>query len=106
MCENSSDQIAQFLNDLLAIEQRSREPIDKLVQINDTTPYIIDYRERKHIYLWSPNVLTLSFEDFGTGSISPRVWNNLGMPSGIRVLTVGQTVLVPIFIRCTDESIA
>jgi hypothetical protein len=84
-------------------------PIDDVFQISSTKPYVLDYQERKHVFLWLPSTsLTLSFEDYGTGIVSAQVWVNIGMPVGIRIfaplVTLGATT--PIYIRCTNEGLA
>src|SRR5690242_14063588 len=76
---------------LLKIELQKREPIDQSVFISAQRPWIVDYRNRKHCFLWLPSTaLTLSFEDYGSGVVQPQTWVNLGIQPGIRVFAVGQ----------------
>jgi len=91
----------------LLLSMAIHEPIDRVIQISANVPYVINYLERRHCYIWLPSTsLSLSFEDYGTGTVSAQIWVNLGMPQGIRVfaptITSGTT---PIYIRCTDEVI-
>lgn len=81
--------------------------IDQTVQISATQPWVVDYHERQHVFMWLPgNALTLSFEDYGSGVVNPQNWVNLGVPTGIRVfapqITSGTT---PIMLRFTDSII-
>ncbi len=81
-----------------------RPPIDETIEISATKPWIIDYHERRHIFIWLPTAqLTLSFEDYGSGIVPLQVWVNVGMPSGIRVTATGQTNNTAIMVRYTDE---
>lgn len=106
MC--TDDQHKERLAILCLIEAalRPRPPIDFMVQISDLKFWPIDYHERKHIFMWIPNIagLTLSFEDFGTGPVTGHVWTNLAFPQGTKIATTTSgTVLNTIMFRCTDE---
>ena len=85
-----------------------RPPIFSAEQFSSTKPYIIDYKERKHVYIWLPSsALALSFEDYGSGTVQAQVWTNLGLPEGIRVFATAQTSgTTPLYVKCTDEVIA
>jgi hypothetical protein len=90
----------------LLLSMAIHEPIDRVVQISAQQPYVINYLERRHVYIWLPSSsLTLSFEDYGTGTVSAQIWVNLGMPQGIRVFAPAVLAPTPIYIRCTDEVI-
>ena len=83
-----------------------RDPIDTLHMISSSNAYILDYRERKHIYFWLPSTaLTLSFGDYGSGLVQAQVWTNIGFPAAVPVLATGQVANTPIFVKCTDEVI-
>lgn len=83
-----------------------RPPIDKTFQISSSQPYIVDYQERKHIYIWLPSVsLTLSFDDYGTGMVQAQVWTNIAMPPGVRIFAPNNATTTPIMVRCTDEMV-
>ena len=83
----------------------TRTPIDMTVQISATQAWPVDYRNRKHVFLWLPVGLTLSFEDFGSGPVAAQQWVNVGIPPGTRMLAPGQANPTYIMIRCTDEVI-
>ncbi len=85
-----------------------RPPIFSVEQLSSTKPYIIDYKERKHLYIWLPSSsLALSFEDYGSGTVQAQVWTNLGLPEGIRVFATAQTSgTTPLYVKCTDEVVA
>ena len=81
-----------------------KPPIDATPQISTTQPLIVDYKERRHLFLWSPNNLTLTVEDIGTLTVTSNTWYNIGYPPGFRLTPVSQSSLVPVFLRATDES--
>jgi hypothetical protein len=110
MCTDHEKRVENTLFNILErIEAATihRPPIDDMVQLSSTKPYVIDYKERRHVYIWLPSTaLALSFEDYGSGTVQPQIWVNLGMPQGIKVFATAITSgTTPIFIRCTDEVI-
>jgi hypothetical protein len=98
------DETRKILEDLKELIQ-GRPPIDDHVAISSVKPWEVDYRERKHIFIWLPVAQTLSFEEFGTGLVPAQTWINLGMPTGTRVYASGSSSLIDMMIRCTDEEI-
>lgn len=106
MCDDAIHH--EHLKKLCLIEEilRHRTPIDLTVQISAAQPWFVDYHNRKHIFLWLPtSALSLSFEDYGTGTVQQQVWTNIGMPPGTRIFAPGNATTTPIMIRCTDEVI-
>ncbi len=78
--EQILEQLELFNNSLHQLIA-GRPPIFSVEQLSSTRPYIIDYKERKHVYIWLPSSsLALSF-----------------------AITSGTT---PMYIKCTDEVIA
>ncbi|HWS82798.1 MAG TPA: hypothetical protein VN207_00915, partial [Ktedonobacteraceae bacterium] len=76
--------------------------------ISSTAPYVINYRDRYHILLWTANSggLTLTLEDMGTLAVSQYTWTNISFKPGMKIYASGITTPVPIFIRCTDSTVA
>ncbi len=82
-----------------------RPPIDDHVTISAVKPWYVDYRERKHVFIWLPVTQTLSFEEFGSGTVQAQIWINLGMPKGIKMLAPNSSTLIDVMIRCCDEEL-
>src|SRR6266581_3632542 len=81
-----------------------REPIDDTVSISSTSPYVVDYRNRKHIFIWLPATQTLSIEDYGTGTVQGQVWINIGIRAGVKIAAPNVTSgSVQMMVRCTDS---
>ena len=94
-------EIRQALIDLHnSIKGRPYE--DQTVQISATMPYVIDYKNRYFVTIFTPNNLTLSLEDWGSISIPAGSWADISFPAGTRVFATNQTSTVPILVRCTD----
>ena len=92
---------------LLDQQNREQSPIDHDEQISASQAYVVDYKNRKHVYIWSPTTIQLSVEDFGTGTIQPQVWLNIGVPQGTRITAPSVTgTTTYIKVRCTNELIA
>lgn len=93
--------------DIIAIAVNARHPIDSTIQISSTQPYIVDYKERKHLYLFSAVSLTLSLEDLGTMTVSPNVFTLIDFPQGYRLYATNITgTSTYIQVKATDEVIA
>ena len=82
-----------------------RAPIDSQPMISSTRAYVVDYKNRKHLFLYSANTLTLSLQDLGDATIPQNTWVNIGFQEGLNILAIGQSSNVPIFVRATDEVI-
>lgn len=104
MCTEGEHKTHKLLEDLKTIIE-GRPPIDEHVSISSVKPWNVDYKERKHIFIWLPTTQTLSFEEFGSGPVQAQVWVNLGMPAGTRVLAPNSSSLIDMMIRCTDEEL-
>ena len=102
MCtESQHKEKIELLKDLV----NGRPPLDDHVTISSVKPWNVDYRERKHVFIWLPTTQTLSFEEYGTGPVQAQVWINLGMPAGIKMLAPNSSTLIDVMIRCTDEEL-
>ncbi len=111
MCTDQQHQ--EHLDALARIEKtfrnllETRPPVDvPMVAISATTAYILDYHNRKYVYVSSANSLTLTLEDLGTVSVSANALPILlPYPPGLRIFAQGQSSNVMIYIRCTDDLI-
>jgi len=105
MC--TEEQKAQELTLLQQIAKLldSRTPIDRTIQISDNAPWTMDYMGFKHVFLWLPAAYTLSIGEYGSGPVQAQVWVNLGLRPGTQLKTSGQSTLVPVILRFTDEEV-
>ena len=98
------EKIAELEASIAKLKKDPRTPEDQMYMVSATKAYVLDYKERSHIFLWLPtSSLTLSFEDYGSGVVQAQVWVNIGFPQGLQVLAPNNATNTPIFIRCTDE---
>jgi len=98
----SDDTEQQILNQV-----RMLPPLDQTYQISSFNSYVVDYRERKHIYIWLPVTQTLSIEEYGSGSVPGQQWVNIGIRPGVRITAPNVTSgTVTMIVRCTDEQVA
>lgn len=109
-CMYSTDDLYNILcgiYDLVAIGVNARHPIDQSPQISATMPYIVDYKERKHLFLFSTVSLTLTVEDIGTMTIAPNTFTNISFPQGYRLLAsnISSTAPIYVYVKATDEII-
>lgn len=89
---------------LVKMQLETREPIDKLLFVSTSQPFLVDYKNRKHLYIFSPSGLTLSCQDIGTVTVNANVFMLFDLPAGTRCYVVAPTGNpVQLFVRCTDE---
>ena len=110
MCEEYQLQTIELLREireLLVGYLIYRDPLDSILQASATTPFFLDYKERRHLFVWNPNqsAVTLLLEDYGSLSVAPSVWTALPFPTGMRIFLSGQTYLLPLMLRCTDSQV-
>ena len=85
---------------------KPRPPLDATIPVSAALEWPLDYKERKHVFLWLDTTTTLSFGDYGSGSVQQQVWTNLGMKPGtvINAPNAGATPVL-LNLRFTDEII-
>jgi hypothetical protein len=91
---------------LLKLNVSERPWIDTTYSICDTQGFYLDYKDRKHLYLFSANALTLNLQDIGTLSVSANTWTDISFRQGLRLFTSGTTNPVLVYVRATDETIS
>lgn len=104
MCDNQDALIksVQNLGDRLAIRPR----IGATYLISDTQGFVLDYRNRLHVYMFATVALTLNLQDIGTFAVAANTWTDISFREHIRLFTSGQATPVPVYIVCADETIA
>lgn len=64
-------------------------------------PYVVNYHNKKHIFLWAISNFTAQIGELGTFNFIGGNWYNISFRQGIIITpTTGN---VNIFIKCTDE---
>lgn len=103
--EKLEKELADIKELIVHAQKRACDPLTDSLLLTDTRDWQVDYRERKHIYLWSPTGVGLSIEDLGTFNLPAEEWTLFDMQPGTRVLAPAYTSSAPVFIfaRYTDE---
>lgn len=96
--------IDQALNILIA----GRPPIDRTYNISNVKGFMLDYRNRKHVYVWTAAMgLSLNLGALGTLALTQYTWTLIDFQEGFEIFaTSGTTTDTAVFVRCTDEVIA
>lgn len=93
------------LSEIMGEFMGSRDVIHEDVLINNIVPWILNYRNKKHIYVNSPVATSVSIEEFGTIPIPAQAWTLFDYREGSRVLNPG--VVSPatqlLLVKHTDE---
>lgn len=86
---------------------KGRPNLDQTYNISASQPYVVNYRDRYHILIWTANSggLTLTLEDLGQMTVSQYTWTNISFKTGMKIYAQGQTNPVPVLIRCTDSTV-
>jgi hypothetical protein len=103
------DMLIKIVEHLVSEQNRKinlakRKPFDEMVGISAVTPIVLDYRERKHIFIYSANALTLSLEDMGSLALSANTWTDISFRPGLYIFAPGQgTTTAYVAVKQTDE---
>ncbi len=86
-------------------------PIDTSYTIaNDgstvTQGFPIDYKRRKHLYVFSPTAFTLNLNEFGNLAIDAQTWTELPYKEGLKLYPTTTLAATNILVRATDETIS
>lgn len=91
---------------LLVLSIKGRQAIDRNYSVSDTQGFVLDYQDRKHLYIYSSAAITLVIQNIGTVAVSANAWTNLDFREGIKLFTNGTANPVNVLVRATDEVIA
>ncbi len=81
------------------------EPLDKIAPISSTYPITVDYRGRRHLYIFSPVALALQIDSIGVIPVFPGFWSDIGFQAGMRLYAQNLANPVNVQLRATDEYI-
>ena len=65
-------------------------------------PYVINYKNRKHLFMYTPTSFTGTMQDLGTVSFVAGNWYNMSFRPGT-TLTVTSVASVNVLLKATDE---
>ena len=98
MCSEESTALLRRIAE--SVERQGYQDIT--ATISGAKPLIVDYRERRFLYLRSSVAFILTLENVGSLPVPPNTWVNVGFDQGAR-LTPSTSVTV--LIRATDDYI-
>lgn len=67
-------------------------------------PLVVNYNNRRHVFLWPISNLTAQVGDLGTYTFSAGNWYNISFREGLRIVNTGAGA-VNVQIKCTNEVI-
>lgn len=92
----------EYIEAVISSIERARDPEFDEYQLGQQ-PYVVNYKNRKHIFLFNPTVtaITLTSNDGISFVLPAQQWVNLGLrPSTPLSASSGR-----ILIKCTDEAV-
>lgn len=79
---------------------------DNVPQDVSKQPYIVNYKNRRHIFIYNPAATPLTLKD-GTGewtiALAATSWNNVSIPNGTQLTASSGPATIKV--KCTDEVI-
>ncbi len=93
------------LRDIWRRLEERMEPLDKIASISSTYPITVDYRGRRHLYIFSPVALALQVDSIGTIPIFPGFWTDISFQAGMRLYAQNLANPANVQLRATDEYI-
>jgi hypothetical protein len=107
MC--TEDQHHEKMRVLASIEKKldtltkGRPPIVRTIAFSATNAYMLDYMDRKHVYMFSTVPLILDLKALGTYPIPQNTWTPIDFQPGMSLFALGQTSNVNVMVRGSDE---
>ncbi len=107
MCD--ADQHAQYMAALARIEQLNtllifgRPAIDQFYSVSSTQGFMLDYKNRKHIYIFSPSQITLDLGVLGKFAINANIWTNIDFQQNTEIISTSSPI-ISVLIRATDDA--
>jgi hypothetical protein len=84
-------------------QQLVRAPIEKTVPTSTSLPFLLDYSNRRHFYLFSLSNLDLKVGEYGTVHLPASTWFELPFSQGTKITPYNQAVNVLVKTLATDE---
>lgn len=82
-----------------------RAPIEQEVQISASVPFLVDYRDRRRLYIFSLTNLDLNAGEYGTLHVPASVWYELPLMQGTQLTAYNKANNQRIWFKATDEVI-
>jgi hypothetical protein len=95
------DRIEKAIRNLV----ETRPKLYQYAVISSSVPYIVDYRNRKFIYLYSASTFTVVVPSLGNVNIIGQAWNNISFDTSLYLYTTS-SASTPILVLCTDDSVS
>lgn len=73
---------------------------------NTQSNLFLDYKNRKHLYIYSAVALTLQLNDIGTYSVPATTWTDISFRPNMQIFTTNQATAVMVYVKATDETIS
>ncbi len=90
---------------LLRLNVTQRPYIDQTYAVSQSQGFFLDYKDRKHLYIFSATALTLTIGTIGTLNVAANTWTDISFPPNLQIFATGQVTAVLVLVRATDETI-
>lgn len=90
---------------LLRLNVTQRPYIDQTYAVSASQGFFLDYKDRKHLYIFSPVSLTLAIGTIGSLTVPANTWTDISFPPNLQIFATGQANAILVLVRATDETI-
>src|SRR5579885_22631 len=90
---------------LLRLNVTQRPYIDQYYAVSQSQGFFLDYKDRKHLYIFSSVALTLTIGTIGSLTVAANTWTDISFPPNLQIFASGQASAVLVLMRATDETI-
>lgn len=93
-----------MLAKILAAILQEHHPVNYVVNISSSCPFILDFKGYKHIFVYSTSSQNMTIDTVGTFTLPAATWTNLSFEQGTRIVNDSST-MATLFVKCTNEVI-
>lgn len=108
MCSEDYQRESLELLRKIATSTERRSVIDQDYVVSATKGFFLDYKNRKHLYVWAPNGVTFIIPDLGGSTLTAQAdtWTNLSFRPGLQLFaSAAQVADLLVKVRATDDVI-
>src|SRR5260370_42648228 len=80
-----------------------RDPVGQTYLVSDTQGFYLDYKNRKHLYVFTPTAMTFNLNDIGNVDIPAKIFTEMSFRQRMRIFTISQPNPVNVWMLATDD---
>lgn len=102
--EQFEHEVEAFIQRVVIEIRKSRNPEFQTYNISSSTPYVVDYKNRKHVFVFVSANVTVTAPEIGTLTLVAGNWYNFSYIESTRFFA-STTTISQLYVKCTDEEV-